>query len=59
MVIPPGGQANLHIEYDSNAHESDRGSLERYVFISSNDPNEKDLQIKLSVFVEEKTGLKN
>lgn len=54
MTISPGGQANLHIEYDSNAHESDRGALERYVFISSNDPKEKDLQIKLSVFVEGK-----
>lgn len=54
MTIFPGGQANLHIEYDSNAHESDRGALERYVFISSNDPKERDLQIKLSVFVEVK-----
>ncbi|HEY9849121.1 MAG TPA: DUF1573 domain-containing protein [Leptolyngbyaceae cyanobacterium] len=54
MTISPGGQANLHIEYDSNAHESDRGTLERYVFISSNDPKDKDLQIKLSVLVEGK-----
>lgn len=51
MTISPGDEANLHIEYDSTAHESDQGALERYVFISSNDPKDGDLQIKLSVFV--------
>lgn len=51
MVIPPGGEANLRIEYDSNAHESDKGALERYVFIASNDPKDSDLQIKFSVVV--------
>lgn len=54
MTISPGGQANLHIEYNSNAHESDQGALERYVFISSNDPKERDFKIKLSVFVSKK-----
>lgn len=54
MLIPPGSQANLHVEYNSNAHESDRGKLERYVFISSNDPQERDLQIKFFVFVKVK-----
>jgi hypothetical protein len=54
MLIPPGSQANLHVEYNSNAHESDRGKLERYVFISSNDPQKGNLQIKFSVFVKVK-----
>jgi hypothetical protein len=53
MIIPPGSQANLQVEYDSTAHESDRGLLERYIFIASNDPKERDLRIKLSIFVEE------
>ncbi len=53
MTIPAGGEANLRVEYDSNAHESDRGPLERYVFISSNDPQDQDLQIKFSVVVQE------
>lgn len=52
MTVPPGGQAMLHVEYDSNAHESDKGALERYVFISSDDPDESDMQLKFSVFVE-------
>lgn len=51
MVIPAGGEANLRIEYDSNAHEADKGALERYVFIASNDPKDSDLQIKFSVVV--------
>ncbi len=54
MTVPPGGQAMLHVEYDSNAHESDKGAIERYVFISSDDPDEPDMQVKFSVFVEEK-----
>lgn len=52
LMIPPGEQATLHIEYDSTAHESDRGKLERSIFISSNDPDEADLQIQLSVWVQ-------
>lgn len=51
MVIPAGGEANLRIEYDSNAHEADKGGLERYVFIASNDPKDSDLQLKFSVVV--------
>lgn len=52
MTIPPGGEATLHVEYDSNAHEADLGEIERFVFISSNDPDESDKRIKFAVMVE-------
>ncbi|HBB33235.1 MAG TPA: hypothetical protein DDZ80_06645 [Cyanobacteria bacterium UBA8803] len=58
MTIPSGGKAILHVEYNSNAHEADRGAIERYVFISSNAPSERDLQIKFSVFVQENAASK-
>lgn len=52
MTISPGGEATLHVEYDSNAHEADQGAIKRYIFISSNDPSESDMRIQFSVFVE-------
>ena len=51
MIIPAGGEGRLHIEYDSAAHESDLGRIDRSVFVSSNDPDEDDLQIRFTVFV--------
>lgn len=51
MVIPAGGEGNLHIEYDSAAHESDLGRIDRAVFVSSDDPDEGDIQIRFTVFV--------
>lgn len=54
MAIAPGGKARLHIEYDSAAHDSDLGRIERFIFISSNDPDENDVRIKLTVTVEVK-----
>jgi hypothetical protein len=44
MTIPPGGEARLRVEYDSAAHENDLGRIERSVFISSDDPDEDDVQ---------------
>ncbi|MBI4183859.1 MAG: DUF1573 domain-containing protein [Proteobacteria bacterium] len=52
MTIPPGGQGRLRIEYDSAAHEADRGRIERSVFISSDDPNKQDVRIRVTVFVD-------
>lgn len=52
MTIPAGDEAVLRIEYDSAAHEEDLGPIERFVFISSDDPDEDDVQIKFSVWVE-------
>ena len=51
MTIPPGGEARLRVEYDSGAHEEDIGTITRSVFISSDDPDEEDVQIKLTVNV--------
>ena len=51
MVIPAGGEGRLHIEYDSTAHESDLGRIDRSIFISSDDPDEDDVQIRFTVFV--------
>lgn len=55
MTIPAGGRAVLRIEYDSAAHEEDMGLIERYVFISSDDPDEDDVQLRFTVVVERAT----
>ena len=52
MIIPAGGEGRLRIEYDSTAHESDRGRIDRSIFISSDDPDEDDVQIRFTVFVQ-------
>ena len=52
MTIPPGGEARLHVEYDTGLHEADVGPMKRSVFISSDDPDEDDVQIRFAVFVE-------
>ena len=52
MIIPPGGEAGLRVEYDSGAHEQDIGLIERFVFISSDDPDEDDVRIRFTVTVE-------
>jgi hypothetical protein len=51
MAIPPAGEARLRVEYDSGAHETDLGRMERFIFISSDDPDEEDVQIKVTVSV--------
>jgi hypothetical protein len=51
MVIPAGNEGRLHIEYDSTAHESDLGRIDRSIFISSDDPDEDDVLIRFTVFV--------
>lgn len=52
MIIPPGGEGGLHVEYDSGAHKKDLGLIERFVFISSDDPDEDDVRISFIVTVE-------
>jgi hypothetical protein len=51
-VIPAGAAGRLRIEYDSAAHESDMGRIDRSVFISSDDPDEDDVQIRFTVVVQ-------
>jgi hypothetical protein len=55
-TIPPQAEGNLHIVYDSDAHEEDLGAIERRVYISSDDPDEDEVQIKVIVFVEASTS---
>lgn len=45
--IPAGGEAVLRVAYDSAAHAEDMGKIKRYVFVSSNDPDEDDVRIEL------------
>lgn len=53
MTIPAGQSGVLHIEFDSGFHGPDlTGPLIRQVFISSNDPQQPELQVELSVNVE-------
>ena len=52
MTVPAGGEARLHVEYDSGAHEEDLGMIERTIFIASNDPDEEDIQIQFTVIVD-------
>ena len=54
MVVPAGGEARLHVEYNSGAHEEDLGMIERSIFIASDDPDEEDVQIQFSVIVDAK-----
>lgn len=51
MTIAPGAEGRLHVEYNSNAHAEDMGRIERSIFISSDDPDEDDVQIRFTVLV--------
>jgi hypothetical protein len=54
MIVPAGGEARLHVEYNSGAHEEDLGMIERSIFIASDDPDEEDVQIQFTVIVDAK-----
>lgn len=55
MTIPAGQSGILHIEFDSGFHgPSLTGPLIRQVFIKSNDRQQPDLQVELSINVEGK-----
>ncbi len=50
MTIAPGETGTLHIELDSGAHGPElTGPLVRQVFLVSNDPNQPEAQVELSV----------
>lgn len=49
--IDPDTAAVLRVEYDSGAHPEDAGEIERYVFISSDDPDEEEVQLRILVRV--------
>ena len=54
MTVPAGGEVILHVEYDSGAHPEDMGIIERSIFIASDDPDEDDVEIQVTVFVDGK-----
>jgi hypothetical protein len=48
MIIPAGGTANLHIEFDSGAHGPDlTGQIMRQVILISNDPEQNEATVEL------------
>jgi hypothetical protein len=53
MTVPAGQSSVLHIEFDSGFHGPDlTGPLIRQIFIKSNDQQQPELQVELSVNVE-------
>lgn len=53
MTVPAGQSGVLHIEFDSGFHGPDlTGPLIRQVFIKSNDRQQPELKVELSVNVE-------
>jgi len=57
MTIAAKQSSILHIEFDSGFHGPDlTGPLIRQVFINSNDPQQPELKIELSVNVEAKAS---
>ncbi len=50
-VIPPSGEGRLFIQYDSGAHP-DKGSVQRHIYIASNDPNKTEVEIIITAYVQ-------
>lgn len=51
--LSPQEETTLRVSYDSGAHEADMGLVERYVFISTNDPERQDMMVKFTALVED------
>lgn len=57
MIIGASQSGTLHIEFDSGFHGPDlTGPLIRQVFINSNDPQQPELQMELTVNVKARDG---
>lgn len=52
MTINPGQEAILSVAYDTAAHESDMGLMERIVFLATNDQANEDVMIRFTALVE-------
>jgi 3D (Asp-Asp-Asp) domain-containing protein len=50
-VIPPGGEGRLIIRYDSGVHP-DSGRVRRHVYIASNDPSKKEVEVIITADVQ-------
>jgi hypothetical protein len=52
ITVPPGGEAVLHIEFDSGAHGSElTGEVTRQVFIATNDPQKPEVVIEFIAYI--------
>jgi hypothetical protein len=57
MTLAPGESDVLHIEIDSGAHGPElTGELIRQVFVTSNDPQQPEAKVELTVFVDPKSS---
>jgi hypothetical protein len=52
MTIAPGQEVVLSVAYDTAAHESDMGLMERTVFLMTNDLANSDVIIRFTALVE-------
>ncbi|MFQ6015555.1 MAG: DUF1573 domain-containing protein [Anaerolineae bacterium] len=46
QVIPAGSQGTLTVSYDSGLHP-DSGSVRRFIYIASNDPDEAEVEVEV------------
>ncbi len=53
-TIQPGDEGRLVIHYDSGAHP-DRGPIQRHIYITSNDPDEQEVEVIINADVREPT----
>jgi hypothetical protein len=51
-TIQPDGEAILSVRYDSAAHETDMGQLERRLYLMSNGADENGTLVRFKVLVE-------
>lgn len=51
QVIPAGGEGRLLITYDSGTHP-DSGPVQRHIYIASNDPAKKEVEVIITADVQ-------
>ncbi|MBI5913576.1 DUF1573 domain-containing protein [Candidatus Azambacteria bacterium] len=47
--VPAGERATVTVTFDPNFHEEPQGRFSRSVFIPTNDPNNQEIELKISV----------
>ncbi len=48
-VVAPGSEAVLTVSFDPNFHEEPQGRFSRSVFVPTNDPDNEEIEFKISV----------
>ena len=54
-TIAPGAEGRLIIRYDSGVHP-DRGPIQRFIYIASNDPDEQEVEVIILADVQQPTS---